>query len=259
MTTAGSLAGKVAIVTGAGAGIGRGIALALAREGASVAVVERDPESMVGTVDAIAQRGDPVALPVRCDVGELDQIQAAVAATVERFGTVDVLVNNAQTFRSQRRYAPLHEIDDDDARVDFESGPLGTLRFMRLCHEHLVGDGCVVNVVSAGANTPDPSGVGVYAAAKAAVVMLTRAAAVEWGHEGIRVNAIAPLALSAKMEANLASDPAKLEHFVSKTALGRLGDCEADIGRAVVFLCGPDASYITGTVLGVDGGISFPH
>ena len=128
---------------------------------------------------------------------------------------------------------------------------------MRVCHPYLCGGGVVINLATAAALRHDPIGFGCYAAVKEAIRSLTRAAAVEWGPEGIRVLAILPLAQSPGMDAWQAAVPEEYEAYAAQVPMGRIGDCEKDIGRVVAFLCGPDASYVTGTTLMLDGGRDF--
>ena len=244
-----SLQHRVALVTGAGQGVGQGIAYALADAGAAVAVVGRTLGKLEATCAEIARRGG-VAQAFACDVSRKDQVERCVDAVVERFGGLQVLVNNAQT-------VPLGRVLDvtDQAFVDgFDSGPLATLRFMRACHPHLKGDGAVVNLASSAAVRWDASGYGPYAAVKEAIRSLTRAAACEWGVDGIRVNAIAPHALSPGLQGWIDQQPEEAAEFFKTIPLRRVGDCERDIGRTVVFLVGPDAAYLTGATLPLDGG-----
>jgi NAD(P)-dependent dehydrogenase (short-subunit alcohol dehydrogenase family) len=246
------LEGKVAIVTGAGQGVGRGIALALAGAGAAVAVAGRTREKLDDTCTEIGRRGGR-AEAVECEVSDRAQIEACVAATVARFGTVDVLVNNAQAVP----LGPLLKVPDEAFELGWRTGPLAALRFMRACHPHLKGGGCVVNLASGAGLRPDPVGLGAYAAVKEAIRSITRAAAVEWGRDGIRVNAIIPLANSPGMDAWTKIYPDEAEKFLATIPLGRVGDCEDDIGRAVVALVGPDLGYVTGTTLMLDGGQAY--
>jgi meso-butanediol dehydrogenase / (S,S)-butanediol dehydrogenase / diacetyl reductase len=248
----GQLEGKAAIVTGAGQGIGRGVSLALAAEGARVMLMGRTQTKLDATRGEIEARGG-VAVTYAGDVKSLADIDGCVAATVERFGTVDILVNNAQ----EVPLGYLLELDDAAVNAGWESGPLATWRFMRACHPHLTGGGAVVNMASRAGVRPDPVRRGAYAAAKEAVRAFTRAAAMEWGPDGIRVNAVLPYAMSPALEQLARDNPAEYEARRNESPLGRVGDSEADIGRAVVFLVGPDASYITGASIPVDGGTTF--
>ncbi len=125
---------------------------------------------------------------------------------------------------------------------------------MRACHPHLRGRGRIVNLGSAAGIRWDPSGTGAYAAAKEAVRVLTRTAACEWASDGIRVNAILPLANSSTMEEWFRLEPEAAQGYLATVPLGRLGDPETDIGPAVVFLCSDASRYITGHTLAADGG-----
>lgn len=245
----GVLDGKVALVTGAGQGIGRGIALALAAEGAAVAVVGRSPDTVEGVAGEIRARGGRAAA-FRCDVTDLDRIESVVGEVVDTFGGLNILVNNAQTPAHGR----LLELDEAAYAEAGDSGPLATLRLMRVCHPHLKGDGAVVNLASAAGVQWDPSGFGGYAAVKESIRVFTRTAACEWGVDGIRVNAILPLANTPMLREWSEIAPGDYNQYLSTIPLGRLGDPEEDIGPAVVFLCGPAARYVTGHSLTVDGG-----
>jgi NAD(P)-dependent dehydrogenase (short-subunit alcohol dehydrogenase family) len=229
--------------------VGQGIALALAAEGAHVTLAGRRPKPLAGTLATIEERGG-TGIVVSCDVKDASAIDGCVSATVEAFGTVDILVNNAQ----QVPLGNLLDVTDEAYTDGFLSGPLATLRFMRACYPYLKGDGVILNLGSGSAIRTDPTGLGAYASVKDAIRVLSRAAAVEWGKDNIRVNTLVPLAMSPGMKwwsENFRDD---YEQTLSEVPLGRIGDCEADIGRVAVFLCGPDARYITGTSLVIDGG-----
>jgi len=248
----GILEGKVALVTGAGQGVGRGIALALAGEGARVVVAGRTEGKLLSTCAEIAQRGGS-AVPVVCDVMIAEDVSRCVQGAVEAFGTIDILINNAQVVPLGR----LLDISEEHYLEGMDSGPLATLRFMKACHPHLRDGGVIVNMGSSSAIRWDPIGYGAYTAAKEAIRALTRAAACEWGVDGIRVNCVLPLAMSPAMEGWISSRPEESSAFFKTIPLGYVGDCETDIGRAVVFLCGPDSRYITGHSLPLDGGQAF--
>jgi NAD(P)-dependent dehydrogenase (short-subunit alcohol dehydrogenase family) len=248
----GVLEGKVALVTGAGQGVGRGIALAMAKEGAAIAVVDRNAETAAETV-ALVQEVGGRASDHRCDVSRSDEVDACVAAVVEELGTVDILVNNAVDARVG---IPLQDVDDEQFLVSFASGPFASFWFMRACFPHLQDGGRVINLRS-GTENQSMVGYGAYVAAKAAVGGLTRAAAREWGRQGITVNALVPFALSPGAAEDLARRPGRLEAVYQQLSIPRSADVEADVGRAAVFLAGPDASFITGCTVSVDGGGSF--
>lgn len=246
------LQNKIALITGGGQGVGAGIALALAGEGATVALLGRTLATLEATCAEIHRRGG-LAEAFVCDVMELEDVESAVQEVVDEFGGIDILVNNAQIVP----LGTILEIDEDEYHLGMDSGPLATLRFMKICYPYLRGDGAVVNLASSAAMRQDSSGYGAYAAAKEAIRALSRAAACEWGADNIRVNCIMPLANSPAMAGWVESGGDDVEDFLESVPLGRVGDCEEDIGRVVVFLCGPDSGYITGHTIPVDGGQAF--
>ena len=234
--TAGRLAGKVAIITGAGRGLGQDLALALAAEGARVVAAGRSLDRVQPTVAQVTDRGG-TAIPVVCNVSRADDCERCVAETVDAFGTVDLLLNNANI-------APLGkllDVTDKSFELGFRIGPLATLRMMRACHPYLGGGGAIVNFGSGSSLRTDVDGLGAYAAVKEAIRVLTRAAAVEWGPDGIRVNAVIPLARTPSYVWWEEHDPEAAAGIVGEVPLGRLGDGETDIGPAVVFLCSDDS------------------
>jgi meso-butanediol dehydrogenase / (S,S)-butanediol dehydrogenase / diacetyl reductase len=246
------LDGKVALVTGAGQGVGQGIALALAGEGVKVAVTGRTLDKLESTCDEIKQRGGD-ALPLLCDVKSAAALEHCVAAVVQHFGGLNILVNNAQ----EVPLGTLEQVSDDSFTAGWESGPLAVFRAMKFSYPHLKGDGCIINLASSSAKRWDMTGYGAYAATKEAIRSLTRAAACEWGGDGIRSNVILPLAGSPGMAWWLDNKPEEGREFLQTIPQGRVGDCEQDIGRFVVFLCSDAAGYINGQSIGVDGGQAF--
>ena len=249
----GILTDQVAIVTGAGQGVGRGVALAVAAEGARVVVLGRTPEKCEAVAIEIRDRGGD-AIAEDCDVEHGIEIEASVERTVARWGRIDLLVNNAHT----KVFSSIRSLTEADMETMWQSGPMATLRFMQVCFPFLrETSGCVVNMGSGSSILPHAAMSG-YAMTKEAVRVLTRVAALEWGRYGIRVNAICPLAdTPGATEFDAATGGALKEHVLPAVPLGRLGDAETDVGRAVVYLAGPDASYITGTTLMVDGGYNY--
>lgn len=247
------LEGQVAIVTGGGQGIGRGVALAVSAEGARTVVLGRTLSKCESVVEEIRGRGGE-AVAERCDIEHRDEIEASVQRVVEMWGRIDLLVNNAQTkiFHSLRRMA------DADMETMWQSGPMASFRFMQACFPHLrATGGCVINMGSGTSILPMGATAG-YAMTKEAVRVLSRVGAVEWGRFGIRVNAICPLAASPGLDDfDQATGISSEEYVAAQAPIGRLGDPEADIGRAVVYLASKDGGYITGTTLMVDGGASY--
>jgi NAD(P)-dependent dehydrogenase (short-subunit alcohol dehydrogenase family) len=247
-----TLSGKTAIVTGGGQGVGRGIALALADEGAQVVVCGRTADTLVHTCDEIRQRGAQ-AFEVVCDVARPGDLAHLVEQTVSQFGTVDILVNNAALIP----HGSILEIDEALVQAAWEAGPMAALRLMRLCHPYLKGGGAVVNVSSGIAVAAKAPNRGIYAATKASLNAISRAAANEWGPDGIRVNVIMPFAVTDSVDRFFTNEPERANSILVEVPLGRVGDPETDIGRAVAFLAGPNAKYITGVTLPLDGGTSF--
>ena len=249
-----SLSGKVAIVTGAGQGVGQGIALALASEGAAIAVLGRTAAKLEDTCELIRERGAR-AEAFTCDVADTEAIPALVDQVAETFGGIDILVNNAYA----GAYGPLLTLSDRAFQKGFKTGPFAAFAFMKACHPHMKqrGGGDIINLVTSAMVRWDPSTYGAYAAAKQALKSLTRTAAAEWGVDGIRANAIAPHALSPGLKGWTEANPEQAEEFRKTIPLGYIGDCEQDIGRAVVALVGPDLRYLTGATVPLDGGQAY--
>ena len=240
---------KVALVTGAGQGVGHGIALALAGEGAKVAVTGRTLSKLENTCKLIEERGGQ-ALAVECEVKSAESLSACVETVVGHFGGLQVLVNNAQ----EVPLGTLHQVSDEAFTAGFESGPLATLRMMKLCYPHLKGDGVIINLASSAGKRWDMSGYGAYAATKEAIRSLTRAAACEWGPDGIRTNVIMPHAKSPGLAWWIENKPEEADEFIQSIPQRRVGDCEQDIGRFVALLCGEGSAYVNGQTIGLDGG-----
>ena len=248
-----SLKGKPALITGGGQGVCQGIALALASKGANVVVTGRTLEKCEASAKLIEARGAK-ALALRCDVKSDSDLQAIVDQTVETFGGLDIVVNNAQEVAR----GPLLKISDDQFRGNWESGPLATFRLMKMAYPHLKeSKGTVINLCSSVMKRWDVGTYGVYAAVKASIQQLTRAAANEWGKEGIRVNAIMPHAKSPALKGWMDANPVEAEHFQKSIPLGYVGECEEDIGAFVAMMCSDDARYLSGQTIALDGGQVF--
>ena len=246
------LNGKIALVTGAGQGVGQGIAFALAKHGARVGVAGRTASKLEATCKEIEARGGE-ALPVQTDVKDPDSLAACVDSVVTHFGGLQILVNNAQ----EVPLGPLLGVDDAGLEAGWQSGPLATHRLMRLCYPHLKGDGCIINLASTAERRWDAANYGPYAAVKAAIRALTRAAASEWGGDGIRANVILPHAKSPALEGWIEANPEEAAAFIATIPMGRIGECEQDIGEFVAFLCSDAASYVSGQSIAVDGGQAY--
>ena len=241
--------GKVIIVTGSGRGNGLGMARHLGLGGAKVVVAEWKPELLDAAVAELTALGVE-ALGVATNIMERAEIDAMVAATVARFGRVDGIVNNAQTFRPM---APMSEVSAEDVDVFYTSGVKGTLWAMQAVYPHMVaqGWGRIVNFASSMGITGG-RGFGAYNASKEAVRALTRTAAREWAADGIVVNCIAPAAADHHGDAAKQSEGYRI--FVENCPMGRQGDPEKDMGPLAWFLCSDACRYLTGHTFMADGG-----
>lgn len=246
------MAEPIVLVTGAGQGVGQGIALAFAADGATVLLAGRTLAKLEDTARMIAARGRGHGVAIACDVKSAKSLQDLMARVHADFGGVDILVNNAQEVPN----GPLLSVSDDAFLAGFESGPLATLRLMKLAQPSMAarGGGTIINLVSSVIERWDMTGYGAYAATKAAIRSLTRAAAAEWGKDNIRVLNIAPHAQSPGLKGWADKNPTEAAAFFRTIPLGRIGACEADIGRAVVALCAPEMRYLTGATVPLDGG-----
>src|SRR6516162_11916120 len=225
------MSGEVAVVTGGTGNIGRGVCRALTKAGATVVALDlnasRVPKGWERSIE--------------CDVTDPAACASAVNEVVSDFGGINTLVNLAQRIVID---TDMLKVTDEDMRVSFESGPIATLRMMQLCYPHIKmrGGGAIINFASE-AGTAGHPGMAAYAAAKEAIRGITKVAALEWGRDNIRVNTICPIA-GAERE----SDHPLFRAVITKSALGRIGDPETDIGPVIVFLAGP-GRFITGRTL----------
>ena len=245
------LKNKVALVTGAGQGVGQGIALALAERGAAVALLGRSLDKLESTRERIAAAGGE-ALAISANVKSAEELAAAVERCVAELGGIQVLVNNAQ----EVPLGNLLDVSEDAIEAGWQSGPAATLRLMKLCYPHLKGDGVIVNLASSAAMRWDMSGYGAYAAVKEAIRAYSRAAACEWGPEGIRTNVILPHAMSPALQWWTENRPEEAAEFVASIPMRRIGECKEDIGEFVASLCSDACRYVNGQSIALDGGQS---
>lgn len=245
---------KVAVVTGAGLGIGKGVAQVFAREGAKVVVLNRTADNAQETVDEIkAEGGD--AIVAECDVANEEQVKAAIALTIEHYGRLDLLVNNAGI--------GVYKSVLDATSEEWDKCLAVNLKGVFLCskysipHMQKVGKGVIINMSSVHAHAT-ANGVAPYCASKGGITALTRNMAIDYGPT-IRVNSIAPGWIWTPLIENLFSEYPDPQGMVKKVSerqvMKRMGTPE-DVGYAAAFLCSDEASFITGTELFVDGGLT---
>ncbi len=245
----GKLEGKIAIITGSGKGIGKSYAKVFAREGAAVTVCCRTEAQGLAVVEEIKEDGGK-AIFVPCDVANRAQVDNVVAKTIEAFGDLHILVNNAQADPTP---ALVENITVDQLKLAMESGYLGTLNFMQACFPYLKKNkGNVINTSSGG----KPAGVpakGAYASAKGAIEGLSIIAAHEWGQYEITVNVVFPGVKTEMQEKWAAENPERAAAVLQTKALRRYGDGERDIAPIVVFLASDASKYLTGQMIYCDG------
>ncbi|OCB59453.1 short-chain dehydrogenase [Mycobacterium malmoense] len=246
-----NLEGRTALVTGSGGGVGRGIAMALAARGAHTIVATRS-ETGQAVADAITTRGQR-ATWVRCDVTDPAAVADAVELALQATGRLDTVVHNATSNLSSRPHR-LADVDralwEDHFSVSLGGAQHCAAAAFRALKEH--GGSFVVMTSPAGME--GSATLPLYATMKGALRGFAKSLARDWAPHGITVNVVSPLAYSPAMTAAIAAEPAMEERLSRRIPLGRIGDPERDIGSAVAFLVGPDARYITGQTLGVDGG-----
>ncbi len=244
-------AGRNVFVAGGSSGINLGIAEAFARAGARVAVLSRRQEKIDAAVAALRALGAE-ALGFAADVRHADAVGDALAATAGAWGPIDVLVSGA----AGNFMAPGAELSPNAFKTVVDIDLLGTFNVLRMAWAHLRRPGAaVLNITAAQSWLPTPTQVHVCAA-KAGVDQVTRTLALEWGGQGVRVNAIAPGPIEGtEGMSRLAATPEAHRAWVDAVPLGRFGTRD-DIARAALWLCSDEAAYVTGVVLPVDGGVA---
>jgi len=243
-----SVSGKVALVTGASQGIGRDTALALSEAGAKLAVAARNEEKLAALVQEIAGQGRE-AFAVKMDVADPEQVKAGFKAVLEKFGKLDILVNNAAITRDT--LAMRMKLEDWDAviRTNLTGAHLCTQQALATMMRARAGR--IINIASVVAQMGN-AGQANYVAAKGGLIGLTKAIAMEIASRNVTVNAVAPGFIETPMTAVL---PEKVkEELKTRIPLGRMGSGR-DVAAAVVFLASDEAGYITGHVLDVNGGM----
>jgi NAD(P)-dependent dehydrogenase (short-subunit alcohol dehydrogenase family) len=244
------LSGKVAIITGSSKGIGESIAWALAEAGAKVVISSRKQDAVDEVVSQFRTEGFE-ATGIACHVGDEAQLERLVGQTVDTYGGVDILVNNAAT---NPVYGKLAEMDGAVFDKIMNVNVRACLLLANLCYPHMVarGGGSVINIASVEGLKPS-FGLGLYSVSKAALIMLTQSQGKEWGRKGIRANAICPGLIQTKFSAALWQNEKTLEAFVEHLPSGRMAQPDEMAGLAL-FLASDASSYCTGQTFTADGG-----
>jgi NAD(P)-dependent dehydrogenase (short-subunit alcohol dehydrogenase family) len=244
----------VALVTGASYGIGAASAIALARNGYDLAVTATRADNLAKTVEDARACGAR-AVPVALDLRSQESIDGAVAEVLRAMGRIDVLVNNAGTTSG----APALDVTPDAWRAVMDTNVTGTFFITQRVGRHLVDarrPGCIISITSTHGLIGAPQR-SAYGISKAAIIHMTRMLAIEWAEHGIRVNSVAPgrVDTPSPLRAGHTADPKYMAAVVSKIPLRRVATSE-DVAGAVAYLASPEASYVTGHTLVLDGGLT---
>ena len=244
-------AGKVCVVTGAAGGIGRATALGFAREGGKVAILDMNSEGAAETLSLIENLGGE-GIALTCDTTDPEAVEAARAAVAERFGDPDVLVNNAGI----GKFIPLIDTTLEEWNRVISVNVTGYFICAQAFGRAMLarGAGAIVNISSIGAAHPNAE-FGSYSVSKAGASMLTKLLAAEWGPFGVRCNAVLPGMIHTPMTSVNYTSEAVLKARSAIVPMRRIGTAE-DIAAAVIYLAGPEAAYVTGAELLVDGGLT---
>ena len=247
------LEGKVALVTGGGRGIGRAVAVSLAQAGADVCVTARTETQIEATAQAVRKEGRS-ALAVAADAKDANAVAEVVQRTINELGGLDILVNNA----GMELAKPLLDTDEDEYDQVMDTNVKSMVLFTKAVGPHMIDQkhGRVVNMASVGAYVAAPNQA-IYHASKAAVAHLTKATAIEWARHNITVNAVAPGWVRTELISHLLEDEAMLGRYLKAIPLRRLGEPE-EIAPLVTYLASDLASFMTGSVVVIDGGLMIP-
>jgi NAD(P)-dependent dehydrogenase (short-subunit alcohol dehydrogenase family) len=246
-----NLQGKVAIVTGGGRGIGKAIAYRLAEAGANVVIASRKMDNLQTTAEEFASLPGKT-IPMECHIGRADSIQTLVSETEKQLGAVDILVNNGATNIGQ---GPSLQVSDDMFGKMFEINVLSSLRLINLVVPKMIErktGGSIINIVSIAGLRPQAGGL-LYSATKAALIMMTRTWAVEFGKHGVRVNAIAPGLIQTDFSEYFWKNEQYVKAIEATQPIPRVGTPD-ELGGMALFLASDESSFVTGQTFVVDGG-----
>ena len=243
------LSGKVALITGGSRGIGFAIAKTLSENGASVVITSKNSEKL-----NIAKSKISNSFGITCDIKKTNEVKNVVDETIKKFGRLDILVNNAGIFPKIKK---LHEIDENEWDEVLDVNLTGQFRFTKEAIPHLQKtSGCIINISSdAGLKAYQGFNADAYSASKAALIVLTKCWALEYAKDKIRVNCICPGVVDTDMTKPFLKNQKDIEFMNNEHPLGRIGQPE-EIGKAVLYFVSDDASWVTGSILTVDGGES---
>lgn len=244
------LTGKVAVITGASKGIGEAIAYGLAEAGASVVLSSRKQEAVDEVAKEFQAKGWN-ALAVAAHAGSVADLQHLVKTAMDAYGRIDIVVNNAA---ANPVFGPITECGEDAFTKIMDVNVKGPFELGKLVHPIMAkqGGGAVINISSVGGISPEP-GLGIYSVSKAALLMLTKSMAHEWGANNIRVNAICPGLIKTKFSQAIWDNEKNLKYMLSSVPLSRIGSPE-EVAALALFLASAAGAYCTGGVYTVDGG-----
>lgn len=245
------LKNKVALITGGAQGIGKGIAKAFVKESAVVVIIDIDQKTGSKTIEELNKiNNSSNSIFIQADLSEHQKLSTFVEKVVKKYGKLDILVNNAHASNN----VAFDKVSQQDFDLSFDTGFYPTFYLMQAALPYLKeSEGTIINFAS-GAGINGDKNQATYAAAKEAIRAISRVAANEFGEFGINVNLISPVAKTPGVEKWAEENPDYYKSMLSNIPLGRLGDPEADIGKAAVFLASEDANYISGQTIMVDGG-----
>lgn len=247
----GKLNNNVTIITGGGRGIGYGISVAFAKEGSNLVLTGRTKATLEHAKEELERLYSIQVLIVPADGAKEKEVKHVIEETIQKFGRIDTVVNNAQVSKSGTMLSD-HTKEDFDLAI--YSGLYATFFYMRETFPYLKeSKGSVINFAS-GAGLFGKLGQSSYAAAKEGIRGMSRVAAAEWGNYGVRVNVVCPLAMTEGLEKWKAEYPDLYEKTIQGIPLGRFADPEKDIGRVCVFLASEEGSFITGETITLQGG-----